>query len=1171
MNKPVLLALLLLPGATVAQTSPGWIGGETPTPRQWNALFGGKIDLKPATNWLAASGYHLAWPVSGALAAILSTNGQIALSAASRSSDLSAGYGSLQTTIGLIGIGIGDNPYGANGLHKTAYGGYFEGDVYGTSQDIAWGIETDAVNFGVVQTAPTPLHVESYGSAVSLNLASGGQHTGVADATAAISVLNNGARFQAGRVIGQTALTRSGVFSYGDLFPLGTMTQWYDATGANPTVSLTSTVAAAANAMSQQFQDGGLLWLNAAGHPLASIQNINNAVNSLTLVPSVAGSPVSLTAAGSDANIELNLTPKGTGAVYDTGSLSVAGTSYFAGNASFGGTAYVGSTLSVAGTSSFTGNASFAGQTYIPNAAITGGYVGSNLLTQNGATPNQVLTWNGASWMPSNIVPSGPGAPGGIISGTGGPHQFVTGVSTAGTLIYGQPVAADTSDFATAVSADAPVQTVAGRTGRVTLAAADISGLAAAASAAAPVQSVAGRTGAVTLAAADVSGLAAAASASAPVQTVAGRTGAVVLAVADVSGAEQTANRGTAGGYANLDTNTLVPIAEVPSQTPDALTAAAAMFSTDEVLMRQSGTTLLRGTLANLQTFVLAGLPGYLQPVSTVSAPTTLNAAVNAGIVAVSTAGTVSLDAGATSDGWHADIANTSTGLVTLAAINGGALSGAGVATVLPGNALHVFRRTTSGTPTFYLAGGTPAPQISVNTVPGVLSGSTVMVTGTYINTTLTGLQYALNGSTWTAAAGATIGSGSFSFAVAGLSVGSYTIAVRDVNNTGNFSSAANFGVASSNQVTVNTPAGTLQGQGVGISGSYIGTPASIQYAFDTNSGWLSLVSSPAGGSYSATVAAPSVGSHTVYTRFPDASVTSSPSGSFSVTGIPAITLAQPANVAAAAALAMSGTYTYDAPSGLQWSVNGGATWNNTTSPTISGGNWSFSIPGLASAYYFVSARLTDSPSAVATIVTPVAVGTAMWAGVPTTLAGGSSFTFPVLSSVGVQQFYTNWAATPAYAWQAYYNGTPQTSFTSNAVQAPANAGTYQFTISSTQVGASATYTIPVTAPTSQIISLDTYYGSGYPYAGSASVSSPITVTGEYGGGTPTALDYQWDTKGWQSNGTATINVNGTFSLVIPAPTTLTTGVKHSLYVAFHSNPGSASFNWNAGGVTMTP
>jgi hypothetical protein len=82
----------------------------------------------------------------------------------------------------------------------------------------------------------------------------------------------------------------------------------------------------------------------------------------------------------------------------------------------------------------------------------------------------------------------------------------------------------------------ANVQSVAGRTGAVTLSTSDVSGYVAPA-----VTSVAGRTGAVTLTTADISGY------TAPsVTSVAGRTGAVTIAAADVSGLAAVATSGSA-------------------------------------------------------------------------------------------------------------------------------------------------------------------------------------------------------------------------------------------------------------------------------------------------------------------------------------------------------------------------------------------------------------------------------------------------------------------------------------------------------------------------------------------------------------------------------------------------------------------------------------------------
>jgi hypothetical protein len=106
-------------------------------------------------------------------------------------------------------------------------------------------------------------------------------------------------------------------------------------------------------------------------------------------------------------------------------------------------------------------------------------------------------------------------------------------------------VAADVSDFSTAAAAAAPVQSVAGKTGTVTLAKADVglSNVDNTADLAKPIstatQSALDGKAATshTHTATQVTDFNAAAAAAAPVASVAGRTGAITLAVADVSGA----------------------------------------------------------------------------------------------------------------------------------------------------------------------------------------------------------------------------------------------------------------------------------------------------------------------------------------------------------------------------------------------------------------------------------------------------------------------------------------------------------------------------------------------------------------------------------------------------------------------------------------------------------
>jgi hypothetical protein len=307
-----------------------------------------QADLKSAgvpTDWLTSgSGYQLPWPVTGASVAFLATNGQIGLSVASRASDLSNSYGSLETTIPVASFGINDDVFATSGRHVTVYGGYDEAQALAGSQGLSFGREIDAVNLGgAAPAAPTPGSPLSDGGAgipgtvASLWLASGGGHTGVADASFALGIKDNGARFLTGIVFGANALTSYGGFGYAMRLAKGHLIQWHDASdAAGPNIG--STVASATNSLSLQFQDGGATFLNAAGNAVASVQTVANAVNGVALTPSVSGNAVALTAFGNDTNIGINLTPKGSGAVWTPATMSIGGGLAVTGNTGMSGT-----------------------------------------------------------------------------------------------------------------------------------------------------------------------------------------------------------------------------------------------------------------------------------------------------------------------------------------------------------------------------------------------------------------------------------------------------------------------------------------------------------------------------------------------------------------------------------------------------------------------------------------------------------------------------------------------------------------------------------------------------------------------------------------------------------------------------------------------------------------
>lgn len=359
-------------------------------------------------DWLSGgTAYQLPWPVSGANSAVLSPDGQIALMAASRTSNLSTSYGSTQTTIGSAFFGINDD---TRGLHLTAYGFYSEVQAQPGSYALTWGGEIDAVNLtGYPPPVSTPGSPMSWGTpgvaagtTAALWLASGGEHTGVLDASFAIGIKDNGARFQSGIVFGASALTNCSGFGYAMRLAKGHLIQWHDASDAvGPNIG--STVATAANAISLQFQDGGTLFVNAAGAMVAAVQSVPGAVNGLAVQPCVSGGGASLVSIGSDANININLIPKGTGAVYAAALLSAGG------GLSVTGAATISNTLTVsAGTTTVQALSATAAtaNTLTLNAsgtAITLNNSTSGPGSSTGTLSNAPAAGNPAFWVPVTI------------------------------------------------------------------------------------------------------------------------------------------------------------------------------------------------------------------------------------------------------------------------------------------------------------------------------------------------------------------------------------------------------------------------------------------------------------------------------------------------------------------------------------------------------------------------------------------------------------------------------------------------------------------------------------------------------------------------------------------------------------------------------------------------
>lgn len=259
------------------------------------------------------------WPVYNATSAFLSPNGRIAITAGSQTLDLdSIEAGTTQTTIGVAAFALANNPGTYPVDFFSAYAFYGEGRVDPGTVSNAFAAELEAINLTGAAIGPsTPYRNLSLAATHALRLGSGGgQGLSPFDAQAAISIVNNQAKFETGIVFAKDALTgATGTSGFGTAMALGLghmLTWWRDNGGiGEQTTFITST--ATAPVASLQFQNGGTVLVTPGGKLALNVGNVANAVNGISILPAAVGTAPSITTIGDDANPDLIIKPKGAG------------------------------------------------------------------------------------------------------------------------------------------------------------------------------------------------------------------------------------------------------------------------------------------------------------------------------------------------------------------------------------------------------------------------------------------------------------------------------------------------------------------------------------------------------------------------------------------------------------------------------------------------------------------------------------------------------------------------------------------------------------------------------------------------------------------------------------------------------------------------------------------
>lgn len=274
----------------------------------------------------AAAGYD--WLERSAQMHVCHQAGGAAIVGSSRSSDKNGVVG--QTCIGLSAYAWADSGPG------SAWGAYVEAVRGAGVASNIFGMELTAKNLGTDTIITSPYNIFSAGSTIGLWLGAGGDGSlhpaAAAPSTAAIVIGKNGQRWQKGIQFQSNGLVGTDGGGYGKATAIemarGHSLDWrYSSQNGSIGGGIYSTNNSKAQATFVSFTLNGL---EIHGYnsdqssevPLLRVLPNPSAVNFIEVRAGSAGGRPNLAMQGSDTNIDLVLTPKGTGTVRPAGSLA---------------------------------------------------------------------------------------------------------------------------------------------------------------------------------------------------------------------------------------------------------------------------------------------------------------------------------------------------------------------------------------------------------------------------------------------------------------------------------------------------------------------------------------------------------------------------------------------------------------------------------------------------------------------------------------------------------------------------------------------------------------------------------------------------------------------------------------------------------------------------------
>jgi hypothetical protein len=348
----------------------------------------------------------------------------------------------------------------------------------------------------------------------------------------------------------------------------------------------------------------------------------------------------------------------------------------------------------------------------------------------------------------------------------------------------------------------------------------------------------------------------------------------------------------------------------IGGQTIDELASAGPAADSDELLVAQGGNALSSQSFGALWSYVQTKLPSVQQGVVELTGNTVLDSTQhNDRILVASQPLTLTANFNNTGAGFACTLINLAAGDVTFGT---GISSGSGGTILPPGGSTSLVGVSYSGGSLIWWSGIVPnAPTLTVGAIVTPAPQTAFNVVGGVFNDAPTALDYSTDGgATWVAAASPVITANAYSFTIAGLAPGTYTVRVRDHADVAVIGVSNSFTIAQPS-ISLNAVAATIAlGAGLSLSGGVAPGNVAVQVGLSTSAtvapaSWVNAV--VANESWSAALTPVTAGTYYVWAEQTASPAVAAVSAGLSVVAA-SITIDAPTSGTAGSALSLSGT-----------------------------------------------------------------------------------------------------------------------------------------------------------------------------------------------------------------------------------------------------------------------